>query len=127
MGCDCHVFVERRQPNGYWRCVLTRDQAYSARNYCVFYALAEVRGCWGEIETLGPPRGLPTDVSSEAAVYLMSVDIHSRSWLALDELLAYDWNALPEGMGEPFALFLKHDLLPLGNPKDTRIVFGFDS
>lgn len=46
-----------------------------------------------EIVRPWPLRGLPIDQMSEESRQLDDVNIHSTSWLGLDELLALDWDA----------------------------------
>lgn len=117
MGCDIHLFGERRV-DGKWESVdewVTEDFAgyiytsvkrdarlYDGRNYDLFAILANVRNGYGFAGVLtgtgfipiSEPRGLPTDVSPEVKANSMDWggDGHSHSWLTLRELLDYDWN-----------------------------------
>lgn len=117
MGCDIHLFVEARQPDGTWKSVDKweteeeegytyvhipyRDEYYNGRNYNLFAILADVRNGRGfaGIKTgegfnpIAPPKGLPEDVSAEVKRYSdqMGSDGHSHSWHTVADLLAYDW------------------------------------
>jgi hypothetical protein len=125
MGCDIHLYVERRE-NGAW---ITCDQwskdegddyphvdyqksFYRGRNYDLFAIFADVRNGRGfaGCETgdgfvpICAPRGVPDDCCPEyrAAVEGYGEDGHSHSWL------------LPR-------------LWRLGAPDDVRVVFFFDN
>ncbi|GIK65154.1 MAG: hypothetical protein BroJett018_29480 [Chloroflexota bacterium] len=108
MGCDIHLYVERRV-NGVWESadvwrpvhyyphpveVDFEDSYYEARNYFLFAALANVRNRYG-LEPIAEPRGVPPDVSQPirerlSREYDFDWD-HSHSWFTLAELLVYDW------------------------------------
>jgi hypothetical protein len=115
MGCDIHLYVEKRDADGLWRSADTwyddpdypdrktvykwglglerlAGPIYDGRNYNLFAVLADVRNH----ETFVPiaaPRGVPADASPEYAAEAKSWggDGHSHSWLTLGELLRYDW------------------------------------
>lgn len=119
MGCDIHLYVEKRVegqwvsadrwvPNEYageegeeGMEVAYESRFYSGRNYDLFAILADVRNGKGfaGIKTgegfvpIADPRGLPDDVSEQikADSDRWGIDGHSHSWLTLGELLAYDW------------------------------------
>ena len=137
MGCDVHMFVEKKPKgkNKPWTFVEKftppdRDfgqcnSFYQWRNYTLFSVLAGVRG--GE-EPISAPRGLPDYVSKaiDAEAMKWGPDAHSFSWLTVRELLNYDWSKVHESVSD----FLKDCLIPLmgaGSPDDVRIVFWFDS
>lgn len=116
MGCDIHLFVEKRV-NGRWvtadkwktdkddeppRKRVPYDAAfYHDRNYELFSILADVRNGRGfaGIKTgegfvpIADPRGLPDDVCDEVRAEAESWggDGHSHSHLTVAELMAYDW------------------------------------
>lgn len=97
-------------------------------------------------------RGLPEDVSDEVRCEAEDEDFYSPSWVSLDELLAFDYDAtfedrrtgngghqfgdtFPAGMGtirpyrEIFCDAYWNELeamKALGEVTDTRIVFWFD-
>ena len=101
MGCDIHVYIEKRIDSQFpWEA----DEGHSAsieeagtpdehtyvnsvsaagRNYNLFAILANVRGCG----LLYDVRGLPTDVSPliKQAYNQWGVDGHTHSYLSLDE------------------------------------------
>lgn len=113
MGCDIHLFVERKV-DGKWISadkwtpypyreegdvkqfwVAYDDRFYRDRNYDLFGMLANVRnGVWGDgFNPIAAPKGLPCDVSPEVKREYSDwgEDGHSHSWLTLAELKAYDW------------------------------------
>jgi len=119
MGCDIHLFVERKvdgkwisadrwTPNEYAGeegepdvCVEYENRFYKGRNYNLFAILASVRNGVGfagwdtgdGFKPIAMPKGLPSDVSAEvkAESDRWDGDGHSHSWLTLAELKAYDW------------------------------------
>jgi hypothetical protein len=120
MGCDIHLYVERRT-NGKWESadkwtpdkysdepygrkpmvVDYDDSFYNGRNYNLFAILADVRNGVGfaGVKTgagfvpISDPRGLPTDVTSRIKEISdeWGCDGHSHSHVTLAELLEYDW------------------------------------
>jgi hypothetical protein len=122
-----------------------REAWYDERNYYVFACLADVRN--HDISftkdfkgyTVSPfrryspiidePRGLPEGVTKEAHDYLADdVDIHSVSWIGLEEIFAFTWPA-SEDDHDRSAYFMEHmKLLAItAGERPTRIVFGFDN
>jgi len=115
MGCDIHLYVEKRAKNGKWvyasakkhRCNTSfgeqygYDYWYDGRNYSLFSILANVRNGWGfaGVPTgegfipISEPRGLPSNVCSKIKTESdgWGGDGHSHSWLTLKELQDYDW------------------------------------
>ena len=112
MGCDIHLFCERRVDYDKWECedhfrIKTDDAPetiniqsindypkyldpvplYSDRSYALFSLLAGVRGSGG-IEQIDDRRGLPHDVSEIVKAYsdYWDVDGHSHSWYTAKEL-----------------------------------------
>jgi hypothetical protein len=85
MGCDIHLFVERKN-NGQWH----GEEMDCWRNYDLFSVLAGVRN-YGDNEYIDVPRGLPDDISPEAAeaASRWGDDGHSHSYFTLDELRAW--------------------------------------
>jgi len=101
MGCDIHMYVERRV-HGRWQAVSDPQQpeapdAYHGwfcgdRSYRLFAILADVRNYDGLVPISGP-RGLPKNVSKAIRLEAAgAVDCHSFTWLGVDELLAFDWD-----------------------------------
>ena len=98
MGCDIHLWVERRTPDG-WTWVRDVPEAvrdpwlveqaaanptsyysraavsrwYDDRNYVLFAVLAGVRNYWG-IVPISPPRGWPADLSPELAAHIRQAE-----------------------------------------------------
>ncbi len=114
MGCDIHLYVERRENNKWLSCDTWRQadeeaspdvpygqEFYRSRNYGLFSILANVRngrgfaGCdTGDgYNPISLPRGLPGDVSPvvKAVSNQWGGDGHSHSWLTVSEIMAYDW------------------------------------
>ena len=120
MGCDIHLYVERKvddkwitadkwTPDPYAHegeesrlIVDYDDRFYGQRNYDLFAMLADVRngrgfaGCvtGAGFNPISTPKGPPDDISPEVKRESdeWGVDGHSHSWLTLAELKAYDWN-----------------------------------
>jgi len=91
MGCDIHMAVEMLEVRQ-WKMVIGVDGAYSNRNYSVFSVLAGVRN-FDNITPIDIPRGLPEDVSKEAAADVRLGADHSFSWLTLEETEKYPWDS----------------------------------
>lgn len=118
MGCDIHLYVERKV-DGVWQSadqwepneyadegedgleIPYQKRFYSGRNYDLFGILADVRNGRGfaGVDTgdgyvpMDDPRGLPEDVSPQVKADSdhWGSDGHSHSWFTVSELLAYDW------------------------------------
>lgn len=133
MGCDIHVYVERRWLDR-WVCVEARPEKASDRDYVLFANLAGVRG-------EGPdPRGLPIDMSESTAYWAnkWKHDAHSHSWLPLKDAIAV-WQAAKATWSPLDAIQTKHpewaffgvEPRPEIDPTDTidnyRVVFWFDN
>ena len=98
MGCDIHVFIEKKIDEKYdtWEAVqlykidqyshkLEVVNPYDGRNYGLFSALAGVRG-WEEpfISPRGLPKNLSREIEKEEAWW--GEDAHTRTWYDLFEL-----------------------------------------
>jgi len=128
MGCDIHLYVEKRDENGKWVSADTwtpddwaakegKDQFvvsfenrfYVDRNYDLFAILADVRNGYGfaGIDTgdgfipIADPRGLPFDVTLavHAEGDAWDCDGHSHSYFTVAELKAYNWNQTTKHRG----------------------------
>ncbi|MHB1952354.1 MAG: hypothetical protein ACYCOU_01280 [Sulfobacillus sp.] len=125
MGCDIHVFLERRVHDR-WVMVKELDgEGVSERNYKRFAALAGVRGD-------GPkPRGLPIDVSESTNLHAddWGTDGHSHSWLPVSEaapiFLATGTNLSRWAHEDPITCFFGERAAD--DPENHRIVFWFDN
>lgn len=154
MGCDIHTRAEKRDESGTWR-KIDGLKPFDWRNYGLFGFLAGVRN-YSDVTPLSEPRGFPHDASRKVKqdyAEWMS-DAHSASWLTIEELLAFDYDAEMEdrritvqlapnhwhggmtaepGGGEmvTYRAFLgQHffdDLAKLTNAGAERIVFWFDN
>ena len=105
MGCDIHIFLERKNkdkwedanlyqqnyythPDDAEEKTFDRLDCYNGRNYNLFAALADVRN-YGHIRPICKPRGLPRDASGHASKELKNwgCDAHTVSYFTLKELL----------------------------------------
>lgn len=131
MGCDIHLFVEKRV-KGKWvtadKWEVDKDSEdtpkrkhvpydkcfYKGRNYNLFAILADVRNGRGfagvktgaGFNPISEPRGLPDDVTPEVGLEAAgwAGDGHSHSWLTVHELLEYDWTQTTMLEGDLHAL-----------------------
>jgi hypothetical protein len=145
MGCDIHLYVERRTDSGWehvpdhsddWRDDLNW---YSRRNYYLFAILADVRNEGRGIKPIDSPRGLPPDVTSGVMAECAGwgVDGHSHSHVTIAEVLAYDWDQITLGdMQRPYWRCINDEWwgtvaravrLSKGSLDDVRFVFWFDN
>lgn len=128
MGCDIHLYVERRDETGTWVsadkwtpnkyadeegeppfAVDYGDRFYAGRNYDLFAMLADVRNGRGfagivtgdGFNPISDPKGLPDDVSAQvkADSDRWEGDGHSHSHLTVAELLEYDWTQTTRHIG----------------------------
>jgi hypothetical protein len=105
MGCDIHSLVEIRRVDR-WEAVTDRlfpmafpwngqthtSEPFDWRSYGMFGFLADVRN-YSYVPPLAQPRGFPLDLSELAQEQFSDdSDYHSRSWLSLAELLAFDYS-----------------------------------
>lgn len=112
MGCDIHVYTEKKLDNGKWWCcdhfqlneyydesdpddgerIVNIVPIYNGRDYALFETLAGVRAYYGN-EQMDEPRGLPKDVSKivQEESDNWGSDGHSHSWFTAKEL--FDWQA----------------------------------
>lgn len=95
MGCDIHVFVERKIDDGDWEIhpghinrvddgIVSeiREVDTVSRDYNLFAKLANVRGYSGRV-----PLGIPDDISDAIELKLddWGVDGHSHSFMSIEE------------------------------------------
>jgi hypothetical protein len=128
MGCDIHLYVEKKDETGKWisadkwtpdPCVEEDeeprmwvhwdDRFYRNRNYDLFTILADVRNRRGfagcvtgtGFNPISVPRGIPEDASPEVKRESdhWDGDGHSHSWLTIAELKAYDWTQTTKHVG----------------------------
>jgi len=124
MGCDIHLYVEKRVgdkweavpgPNpwhGMWDDEpeeRLNDWIWDGRHYDLFAIMANVRNGYGfagcdtgdGFVPIAMPKGLPDDVSPaiKASADGWGCDGHSYSWLTLRELQEYDWNRVTKHRG----------------------------
>ena len=113
MGTDIHAAIEYRESSEHPWIALTHLNKYFGRwegepeltariqidrDYDLFAILANVRNGRGfagvvtgdGFNFIAPPRGLPVDITPEAAEFGCTGD-HSGSWLSLADILDFDW------------------------------------
>lgn len=97
MGCDIHIWAERKTDDGY---DAIKDVPFAEgaapfdwRAYGMFGFLADVRNYSG-IPPVAEPRGFPIDASLDVAddYNAWSGDAHSASWLSVSELASFDYD-----------------------------------
>lgn len=142
MGCDIHLFAEKRVSFRKWETV-DAGEALRHRSYSVFAFLAGVRN-YSAIIPISKPRGLPMNVGREIANEheSLGIDAHTASWLPIKKLLDFDYSAICEdrrmhgmtlekGVFQSYRDFLGEwffkDLEQLHASGAQRIVFWFDN
>jgi len=95
MGCDIHMYVEKKDKNGIWDLCHGENYSYlepfngycyGGRNYTLFGALAEVRR---KVPDALKPKGFPEDASEDVLKEFKSWegDAHTPSYLTLKDAL----------------------------------------
>ncbi len=155
MGCDIHVYAERKNAAGKWEQIELVQPILDDRSYSRFGFLANVRNYSG-IPPIAEPRGLPSDMSAAVTQECedWKFDAHSSSYLLVSELLEFDYDkpcedrrvtkqigpnsydggcTCPIGQGKKttFREFLREsffvELEKLKDVKAERIIFWFDN
>ncbi|WP_148310231.1 hypothetical protein [Nocardia otitidiscaviarum] len=135
MGCDIHTYVETRAGDGSWE-FDPSVVPFGWRSDVLFGWLGDVRN-EDALPAIAARRGLPENTSREVrAAYAQWEDIaHSASWVGVEELLAFDYDAvvrLHDGESGTYREFLGVEedlarLARLGEPSTVRVVFWFDN
>lgn len=129
MGCDIHLYMEKKTDNGWERVRYIHDLYF--RSYWQFAQLGMTGRAYGTeplFELKGLPQNLSEFVQRELDEY--GGDGHSPSYLTLQEMgekLASNKDAGPqiwEIFEEMQSLFKKHKL---EDKKDFRLVYWFDN
>ena len=127
MGCDIHIFLERRVENRWIMVNEINEPQTTSRNYQRFAALAGVRGD-------GPkPRGIPDDVSESVKLHISDWggDGHSHSCLGIMEatrIFASTDDSVPRWVNnEEFMVYHFFGSRAANDPANHRIVFFFDN
>lgn len=94
MGCDIHVYTEV-EIRGQWFVADIPTKVFDYRSYATFAFLAGVRN-YSDITPFSEPRGLPEDAAEETRISYEESDHHSASWLSIDELAKFNYDALME-------------------------------
>jgi hypothetical protein len=96
MGCDIHSFAEKKDEDGNWE-VLPDFEPFEVRSYRVYGWLANVRN-YSALTPIAERRGFPEDASPDVKEDYESWDCnaHSASWLSLEELLSFNYDATCE-------------------------------
>lgn len=114
MGCDIHLWYERKNFLSEWEDVPVPLDEWKAgpldhRSYAIFGFLADVRN-YSAIKPICEPRGWPEDFRYSSAgrtddrywcrddydYDFMFDEYHTHTWLSIDELLNYDYDQLVE-------------------------------
>ena len=154
MGCDIHSYAEKRNADGKWE-IVPKLNPFNSQSYETFGFLAGVRN-YSAITPIAQPRGLPDDLSAgvSAEYDIWDGDAHTMSWLNVDELAAFDYDAIcedrratrqvvpnfyhggctceaGEGKTQTYREFLGHwfldDIQELLDAGAERVVFWFDN
>lgn len=126
MGCDIHLFVEKRGDDGKWQSADTWEpdedteengqlripyekRFFSDRNYDLFAILADVRNGRGfggantgdGFNPIEDPKGLPDDVTDlvKGESDGWNSDGHSHTWFTVKEIMDYDWTQVSKLRG----------------------------
>ena len=97
MGCDIHIWAERKTSYGHKAVTDTKftdgPAPFDWRSYGMFGFLAGVRN-YSDVPPISEPRGFPDDMSPEAVDELdaWDTDAHTPSWLTVEELAAFDYD-----------------------------------
>lgn len=124
-----YMVFERRDVTGEWVSVGPPSfeyhgnevTAFEFRNYSMFGLLAGVRRV--DAGQISEPRGLPEDASEATASLVDDNDLHSQSWLMLDELDRDYTGEQTNTLGDMFFL----SLAACRAADVERIVFCFDN
>lgn len=135
MGCDIHIYAEKKDDSGNWQSI-PRFELFQDRNYVAFSFFAGVRNS-SEIKPISKPRGIPEDASKTAlkSFKKWGDDAHTPSWLSLEELMAFNYDKKVFDTTDPrhgtYRDFLEADFFSdLEKMKEKgveRIVFWFDN
>lgn len=95
MGCDIHSHAEKKIEGVYEK--IQGLEPFDWRNYGMFGFLADVRN-YPAVPPISKSRGIPVDVSAEVAENYENwgSDAHSASWLSVEELTAFNYDAKME-------------------------------
>ena len=156
MGGDISTYVEQKDVQGEWEHVMWPHNPshscgpFDARDYDVFGWLADLGNLAMVPCITVKPRGMPGDASSPVSRFYREdgSNVGSTSWLSVDELTAFDYDATFEyrrlmgsGTCEPgkgvqktyretlkprFFEDLSH-LKAMNAERPTRVVFWFDT
>lgn len=91
MGCDIHTYAEKRENDRY---VLVAFTPFDWRDYGLYAFLAGVRN-YSAVPPIAAPRGLPSGAAIETkeAAEDWEGDGHTHSFLTIEELTAFDYDA----------------------------------
>lgn len=94
MGCDIHSHAEKRNAAGKWEPMPAVGEPFDWRQYGMFGFFADVRN-YSAVPPLAKDRGIPDDASEAVKedADSWSGDGHSHSWLSMEELLTFNYDA----------------------------------
>lgn len=132
MGCDIHLYFEKRNEEGKWeKLEISEFLVPEDRNYALFGQLAGIRGYPDEGEPWFQERGLPDDYSANK--YLGDYGI---TYATVGEILNCPWERDELELCY-FCIFFHHVLCRLVNnglgiykkdqKENIRVIMGFDS
>lgn len=134
MGCDIHLYFEKKNQKDDWEQIeipecLLPDQ----RHYLLFAFLADVKNYFEfDVVALFPSRGIPKDTSLPEESDDFCMGDHSFTYCYLDEILAADWEKY-ELHDCYFYIFCRHVLDKIigyisdEKSRDIRVIMGFDN
>lgn len=142
MGCDIHLYLERKNKEGTWEPINVPENLLpDDRCYALFGLLAGVRS--DEFEPLFKDRGIPEDTCYKKSKGPGNDDMpwlgdHSFTYAYLDEIYNIEWPVIDEWSLENcyFNLFFSHVLPRLisfygyydnREARNIRVVMGFDN
>lgn len=97
MGCDIHIWAERKNDDRFEPVLDVRfaegKAPFDWRAYGMYGFLADVRN-YSAVPPIAQRRGVPGDMSKAVAddYYDWEMDAHSPSWLSVEELASFDYD-----------------------------------
>lgn len=95
MSCNIHAYAERKFVERYICMPMSEEPFTYAHWYGLYGFLAGIRN-YHDVPPIAQPRGLPADVSLFVRRQADDSDWHSRSYLTLAELEAFDYSQMME-------------------------------
>lgn len=99
MGADIHYVLEKKTETGY-ESVDVQPQFLENRWYGLFGFLGDVRN-YSQVEPIAARRGLPPNATAKAKRSTEDWDMHSQSWVGVEELLQHDYEVYFDDVRRP--------------------------